>query len=125
MQPSFLSGFVGSTGSPGQPSRSVGSHRVMTFPIFSSTWPGSSLGLTGSRIDLPVFKTMSNRVLDEVQQYLYYTHTLFFHFKLLHELEPHPTSKKQFIKIKLSFPCVSRKLKSLFFSSKKNIYIFL
>jgi hypothetical protein len=41
---------------PGQPDGSARSHRVMTFPIFSSTWPGSSLGST-RRIG-PCFKTM-------------------------------------------------------------------
>jgi hypothetical protein len=41
-------GFAWSTGSPGQP---VGSHRVMTFSIFSSTRPGSSLESAESRID--------------------------------------------------------------------------
>ena len=35
---------------PGQP---AGSHRVMNFPIFSSTWPNSSFGLVGSWIDPP------------------------------------------------------------------------
>jgi hypothetical protein len=33
--------------------RVAGSHRVMTFPIFSSTRPGSSPGSGGSWIDLP------------------------------------------------------------------------
>ena len=41
---------------PGQPTGSTGSHRVMTFLIFSSTRPGSSPGST--RRAGPGFKTM-------------------------------------------------------------------
>jgi hypothetical protein len=32
---------------------STGSHRVFSYPIFSSTRPGSSLGSVGSRVDPP------------------------------------------------------------------------
>jgi len=46
LQPSFA-------GSPGQTTGSAESHRVITFPIFSSTRPGSSPGPAGSRIDPP------------------------------------------------------------------------
>jgi hypothetical protein len=35
---------------PGQP---AGSHRVMIFSVFSSTWSGSSPGPAGSRVDPP------------------------------------------------------------------------
>ena len=38
---------------PGQPARSARSYRVMAYPIFSSTRPGSNPGLAGSRIDSP------------------------------------------------------------------------
>jgi hypothetical protein len=38
------SGFDGSPGPSGQPAGSVGSHRVMIFPIFLSTQPGSNPG---------------------------------------------------------------------------------
>jgi hypothetical protein len=53
LQPSFWSGFAGSPGSSGQPAESAVSHRVMAYPIFSLTRPGSSPGSVGSRIDLP------------------------------------------------------------------------
>jgi hypothetical protein len=36
-----------------QPSFFTGSHRVFLSLIFSSTWPGFSLGSTGSWVDLP------------------------------------------------------------------------
>ena len=44
-------GLVGSTESPDQPDGSAGSHRVFPSFIFSSTRPGSSLGLARSRVD--------------------------------------------------------------------------
>jgi hypothetical protein len=41
------------TGSPGQPAGSVGSRRVMAYPIFLSSQPGSSPGSAGSRVNPP------------------------------------------------------------------------
>jgi len=61
LQPGFLPGFAGSTGSLGQP----GHHQVMAYAIFSSTRPGSSPGPT-SRADPPGQTGFQNMVRKEI-----------------------------------------------------------
>jgi len=64
-------GFSGSTGSPGQPAGSIGSHRVMTFSILSSTRPGSNPGSAGSRIDPSSRAGIQNYNSNHIYIYIY------------------------------------------------------